>query len=71
MSGVVIGVKPDQITMQDSQQKLIANRQNAIDLATRERRMEKEADFDVGPGITNLLAQHLRKQHEMIVMDPD
>lgn len=33
--------------------------------------MKEEADLDVLLGLPNFLAQHLRQQHEMIVVDPD
>lgn len=71
MPGIVIGVESDQITMQNPQQQLIANRQDTVDLATRERGMQKEPDLYVRLRVTNFLAQHLGKKHEMIIMDPD
>jgi uncharacterized membrane-anchored protein len=71
MSGVVICMEANQITMQDSKQQLVANGQDAINLATRERRMKEEADLDVVFALADFLAQHLREQHEMVIVDPD
>jgi len=33
--------------------------------------MKEETDLDVRFGIPNLLAQHLRQKHEMVIVDPD
>lgn len=33
--------------------------------------MKEEANSDVGLGLSNFLSEHLRKQHEVIVVDPD
>lgn len=57
--------------MQNSQKELIANRENAIDLATRERSVQEETNLDVLLAVADLFAQHLREQHEMVVVDPD
>jgi hypothetical protein len=57
--------------MQNSQKKLIANGENAIDLATREGSVQEETNLDVLLAVANLFAQHLRKQHEVIVVDPN
>lgn len=71
MPGVVISVETNQVTMQNSQQKLIANGQNAVDLTTGERSVQEETNLDVLLAITDLFPQHLWKQHEMVVVDPD
>lgn len=71
MPGVVISVETNQVAMQDTQQKLIANGENAVDLTAGERSMQEEPNFDVLFAITNLFSQHLRKQHEVVVVDPD
>lgn len=71
MPGIVIGVEADQVTMQNAQEKLIANGENAIDLATRERSVQEEPDLDVLLAVTDLLTQHLREQHKMVVVDPN
>lgn len=33
--------------------------------------MKEEADLDVVFSLADFLAQHLRKQHEMVIVDPD
>lgn len=33
--------------------------------------MQEESDLDILLAITDLLAQHLRQQHEMVIMHPD
>lgn len=71
MPGVVIGVEANQVAMQNSQEELIANGENAIDLATREGSVQEETNLDVLLGFTDLFAQHLREQHEVVVVDPD
>ena len=71
MASVVVSVEPNQVAMQHTQEEFIAHRQNAIDLATGERGMQEEADLDVLLAVTNLLAQHLRQKHEVVIVDPD
>lgn len=71
MAGIVIGVETNQVAMQNSQEKLIANGENAIDLATREGSVKEEANLDVLLAVADLFTQHFREQHEMVVVDPD
>lgn len=71
MTSVVIGVESNKIAMQDTQEKLVTHRQNPVDLTAGEGRMQEKADLDILLAVTDLLAQHLRKQHQMVVMHPD
>ena len=71
MPGVVIGVETNQVAMQDSQEQLIANGENAVDLAAREGSVQEETNLDVLLAVANLLAQHLREQHKMVIVHPD
>lgn len=71
MPGVVIGVETNQVAMQDSQEQLIANGENAVDLATREGSVQEETNLDVLLAVANLLAQHLWEQHKMVIVHPD
>lgn len=71
MTRVVVGVEPNKITMQDTQEKLIAHGQYPVDLTTGERRVQEESDLDILLAVTDLLAQHLRQQHQMVIVDPD
>lgn len=47
MSGIVIGMEADQIAMEDTQQELISDRQDSVNLTARERRVEEEANLDI------------------------
>lgn len=71
MAGVVVSVEPNQIAMQHTQEELVANRQDTIDLTAGERSVQEEPDLDVLLAVADLLAQHLRQQHEVVVMHPD
>lgn len=71
MTSVVIGMESNKIAMQDTQEKLVAHRQNPVDLTAGEGRMQEKADLDILLAVTDLLAQHLRQQHQMVVMHPD
>lgn len=71
MASVVVSVEPNQVAVQHTQEEFIAHGQNAIDLATGERGMQEEADLDVLLAVTDLLAQHLRQKHEVVIVDPD
>jgi len=52
-------MEADQVAMQDAQQKLIPDRQDAIDLTAGKGRVKEEADLDIMPGIANFFPQHL------------
>ena len=56
--------------MQDSKQKLIPDRHNAVNFRGREGCVEEESYFDVHIG-TNFLSQHGGHKEKMKVMDPD
>ena len=71
MPRVVIGMESYEITMKDSEQQLIADGQNPVDLATGEGGMEEEPDLDIVLSIPNLLSKHFRQQHQVIVVYPD
>ena len=71
MTRVVVGVESNKIAMQDTQEKLIAHGQNPVDLTTGERRVQEESDLDILLTVADLLTQHLRQQHQMVVVDPD
>lgn len=71
MPGVVIGVETNQVAMQNSQEQLIANGENAVDFATREGSVQEETNLDVLLAVANLLAQHLGEQHKMVIVHPD
>jgi hypothetical protein len=47
MPGVIVSVEPNEITMQDTQEQLIAHRQDAIDLTAGEWGMQEEPNLDI------------------------
>jgi hypothetical protein len=57
--------------MQDTQEKLIAHRQDSVNFTAGERRVQEESNLDILLAVTDLLAQHLRQQHQVVVVDPD
>ena len=71
MSGVIVCVEADQIALEDTEEQLFPNREDTVDLAAGERRVQEEADFDVFLCVSNLLAEHLRQEHQMVVVHPD
>lgn len=72
MARIVVGVKPDQITLQHAVEQLRPHGEDPVDFTAREGRMQKETNADVALAqLAELLAQQLRQQHEVVVMDPD
>jgi hypothetical protein len=64
-------VEPNEIAVKHTKQQLVANGKDSVDFAAREGSMEEESDLDVFLAISNLLAEHFRKKHEVIIMNPD
>jgi hypothetical protein len=60
---VIVSVEADQVTVKYTQQDLVSDRQNAVDLGAGKRCVEEETKLDVLLGIANLLAQHSRQEH--------
>ena len=69
VASIAIGMKPDQVTMQNADQNLIADRQDAVNFRAGERGVEEEADLDVHVG-SKFLSQHCGKQHEVVIVNP-
>jgi F420-0:gamma-glutamyl ligase len=57
--------------MEDAEEQGFSDGQNPVDLAGREGSVEEEANLDVLLAVADLLAQHLREQHQVVVVDPD
>ena len=57
--------------MQDPEQDLVSNGQDPVDLAAGKGRVQEEANLDVLLGRANLLTEHGRQQHQMIIVHPD
>jgi hypothetical protein len=64
-------VKSNQIAVKNAQKQFLSDGQNSVDLTTRERGVQEEANFDILLGCANFLSQHLWQKHEMIIVDPD
>lgn len=71
MPSIVVGVEADQVTVQDTEKNLVPYRQDTVDLRARERCVQEESEFDVLLRSTNLLPQHGREQHQVVVMHPN
>src|SRR5690606_7637223 len=71
VTGVVICVEPDEIAVEEAGQESLADRQNTVDFAAGEGRVEEEADADILLGVPQLFADHPRKEHEVVVVDPN
>src|SRR6186713_3050523 len=60
-------LKSNHSRSQCSFQHLLSSRQTSHVFTARERNVQEESNVDVGYS----LAKHVRKKHEMIVMNPD
>ena len=63
-------MEPEQITIQHTHQDLLPDRQDAVDLRTRKRGVQKESNLNIKVP-SKFLPEHSRQQHQMEVMDPD
>lgn len=64
-------MEANQVAVQNSKKDLIPDRQDAVDLAAGERGVQEEAELDVLLGRANLLAEHGRQEHQVVIVDPD
>lgn len=71
MTGVIVSVEANKVAMEDTEQECFSDGQNPVDLAAGKWRVEEETDLNVLLAVTDLLPQHLREQHQVIVVDPD
>ena len=55
---IIIGVESDQVTVQNTVENLVTDRQNSVDLATGEGSVEEETELDVALGVADLFAEH-------------
>jgi hypothetical protein len=70
VTGVVVRVEADEVAVEDTEQDLVANGENAVDLGAGEGCVQEEADLDVLPGVAELLAQHGGHEHQVVVVHP-
>lgn len=71
MASVVVCVESDEITVKNTRQERLADGEDAVDLGRWEGGVQEEANLDILLGVANLLAQHLGKEHEVVVVDPN
>lgn len=71
VAGVVVGVKADQIAVEEAGEESLTDGEDTIDLGGGEGCVEEEADADVLAGVCDLGAEHLGEQHEVVIVDPD
>lgn len=71
MTSIVIGVETNQIAVQYTSEYFVSDGENTVDLATGEWGVEEESELDVALGVSNLFSEHGRKQHEMVIVNPD
>ena len=71
MSSVVVGVEPNEIAVEETGKKGLSDRQDSVDFTAGEWGMEEEANLDVLFCRANHFAKHLRKEHQVVVVDPD
>ncbi len=64
---MTVGLESDVVGAEDSQEELLAARQDAEDLRGRERYVEEEPDRYVGIR----LSEEAREKHEVVVVNPD
>lgn len=71
MPSIIIGVEPDQIAVEDTVENLVTDRQDSVDLTTGEGSVKEETKLHVALRVANLLAEHSRKKHKMVIVYPD
>lgn len=64
-------MEANQVAVEDSEQDFISNWKDSVDLARGKRRVEEEADLDIGPAGAYLLPKHLWQKHQVVVVDPN
>ena len=65
--GVIESVEPNEVTVEQSLQYLLANREGAVDLGRGEGAMEEESDAEA----VEAAAEEGRQRHEMVVVNPN
>lgn len=71
MTGIVVSVEADEVAVQDTTQQLLSDGENPVDFGAGEGRVKEEADLNILLAVTDLLAQHLGEQHQVVVVHPD
>lgn len=71
VAGIVVCVEADEVAVEKTRQQRLPYRQNTVDFTTGEWRMQEEADLNVLLGVADFLTQHLRQEHQVVVVYPD
>lgn len=71
MPGVIVGMETNQVAVQNTQQQGLSYWENTIDLTAGERCVQEEGNLDILLRVSNFFTQHLGKQHQVVVVDPD
>ena len=71
MTSVVICVETDQVAVEYTEQNLVTNWQDTVDLGGGEGSVKEEANLDVLLSVAELLTQHGRHEHKMVIVNPD
>ncbi len=70
MTSIVVCVETDEIAVKNTKQNLVADREDSVNLGTREGCVQEETDLDILLGFANLFAQHGRHEHQVVVVYP-
>jgi hypothetical protein len=71
MTRIVVRVEANQVAVQEAAEQRLADRQDAVDLAAGEGRVQEETNLDLFVRLCDFLTEHLREEHEVVVVDPD
>lgn len=68
---VLIRVEPDDVAREHGLHDLLAHRQGAPEVRSREGRVQREADGAALALLRQLLAEQLGQQHQVVIVHPD
>jgi len=64
-------MESDKVAVKKSSKECFSDRQDPVNFTTGEWCMEEEANLDILFRFTDLLTEHLREEHQMVVMNPN
>lgn len=71
MARIVVRVESNEIAVEDTEQNLVTDGQDSVDLGAREGRVQEEANLDILFRVAKLFSQHRRHEHQVVVVHPD
>lgn len=71
MTRIVVRVEPNQVAVKQAAEQRFTNGQDTVDFAAGKRCVQEEANLDLLVGLGDFFPQHLREEHEVVVVDPD